>query len=62
MERIVTEVAVIGAGPGGYPAAFALADKGKESHAYRSRGKPRRGMSLQGMHTFKGSFARGKGG
>ena len=30
MERIVTEVAVIGAGPGGYPAAFALADKGKK--------------------------------
>ena len=30
MERITTEVAVIGAGPGGYPAAFALADKGKE--------------------------------
>lgn len=30
MERIVTEVAVIGAGPGGYPAAFALADRGKE--------------------------------
>ena len=30
MEKIVTEVAVIGAGPGGYPAAFALADKGKK--------------------------------
>ena len=30
MERITTEVAVIGAGPGGYPAAFALADKGKK--------------------------------
>ena len=30
MERIVTEVAVIGAGPGGYPAAFALADRGKK--------------------------------
>jgi len=30
MERIVTEVAVIGAGPGGYPAAFSLADKGKK--------------------------------
>lgn len=30
MERIATEVAVIGAGPGGYPAAFALADKGKK--------------------------------
>ena len=30
MERVVTEVAVIGAGPGGYPAAFALADKGKK--------------------------------
>ena len=30
MERIVTEVAVIGAGPGGYPTAFALADKGKK--------------------------------
>ena len=30
MKRIVTEVAVIGAGPGGYPAAFALADKGKK--------------------------------
>lgn len=27
---MVTEVAVIGAGPGGYPAAFALADKGKK--------------------------------
>lgn len=30
MERIETEVAVIGAGPGGYPAAFALADRGKK--------------------------------
>ena len=30
MERVTTEVAVIGAGPGGYPAAFALADKGKK--------------------------------
>lgn len=30
MERIATEVAVIGAGPGGYPAAFALADRGKK--------------------------------
>ncbi len=30
MKRITTEVAVIGAGPGGYPAAFALADKGKK--------------------------------
>lgn len=30
MERVVTEVAVIGAGPGGYPAAFALADRGKK--------------------------------
>ena len=30
MERITTEVAVIGAGPGGYPAAFSLADKGKK--------------------------------
>ena len=30
MEKIITEVAVIGAGPGGYPAAFALADKGKK--------------------------------
>ena len=30
MERIATEIAVIGAGPGGYPAAFALADKGKK--------------------------------
>ena len=30
MERITTEVAVIGAGPGGYPAAFALADRGKK--------------------------------
>lgn len=30
MEKIVTEVAVIGAGPGGYPAAFALADRGKK--------------------------------
>lgn len=30
MERIITEVAVIGAGPGGYPVAFALADKGKK--------------------------------
>ena len=30
MEKIATEVAVIGAGPGGYPAAFALADRGKK--------------------------------
>lgn len=30
MEKVVTEVVVIGAGPGGYPAAFALADKGKK--------------------------------
>lgn len=30
MERVVTEVVVIGAGPGGYPAAFALADRGKK--------------------------------
>lgn len=30
MEKITAEVAVIGAGPGGYPAAFALADKGKK--------------------------------
>ena len=30
MERISTEVVVVGAGPGGYPAAFALADKGKK--------------------------------
>ena len=30
MERVATEVAVIGAGPGGYPAAFALADRGKK--------------------------------
>lgn len=29
MKKISTEVAVIGAGPGGYPAAFHLADKGK---------------------------------
>ena len=30
MEKISTEVVVVGAGPGGYPAAFALADKGKK--------------------------------
>lgn len=30
MKKVETEVAVIGAGPGGYPAAFALADKGKK--------------------------------
>lgn len=30
MKKISTEVAVVGAGPGGYPAAFALADKGKK--------------------------------
>ena len=38
MERKVTEVAVIGAGPGGYPAAFALADKGKKVTLIGSRG------------------------
>ena len=30
MKKISTEVVVVGAGPGGYPAAFALADKGKK--------------------------------
>ncbi|RPI80415.1 MAG: dihydrolipoyl dehydrogenase [Planctomycetaceae bacterium] len=30
MPALVTEIAVIGAGPGGYPAAFACADHGKQ--------------------------------
>ena len=30
MKKITTDVAVIGAGPGGYPAAFHSADKGKK--------------------------------
>ena len=49
---MVTEIAVIGAGPGGYPAAFALADKGKKVTLIDPEAKPRRGLSLQGMHTF----------
>ena len=61
MERIVTEVAVIGAGPGGYPAAFALADKGKKVTLIDPEANPGGVCLYRGWHPFKGSFGMRQG-
>src|ERR1700722_9842698 len=39
-EMIQTQVVVLGAGPGGYPAAFLAADKGKQVVLIDSRERP----------------------
>ena len=48
MERIETEVAVIGAGPGGYPARVRPRRQGEEGHAHRSRAQTQEGSASTG--------------
>ena len=62
MERIATEIAVIGAGPGGYPAAFALADKGKKVTLIDPELNPGGVCLYRGCIPSKALLARGKSG
>ena len=49
------KVAVLGAGPGGYAAAFYAADLGHGCHAHRRGEEPWRRLPLQGLHPLEGA-------
>ena len=53
-----TQLVVIGAGPGGYAAAFFAADLGHAGHARRRGEEPRRRLPLPRLHPVEGAAAR----
>ena len=55
------DLVVIGAGPGGYAAAFYAADRGLQRRAHRSRAEPGRRLRLPRLHPVEGAAARRQG-
>ncbi len=51
---------VLGAGPGGYSAAFRAADLGLKVGAGRALRHPGRRVPQRGLHSLEGAAARGR--
>ena len=58
MEPTKTEIVVVGAGPGGYAAAFYAADLGKKVILVEQRQEARRRMPESWLHSIQGIAAR----
>ena len=56
-----TQLLVLGAGPGGYTAAFRAADLGLQGHADRALGSARRRVPECRLHSVQGAAACGEG-